>query len=77
MRGLWKAIWIPAGCMFAAVAFVFTLLLVKLLWEWTVPDLFPRAVAEGYVAATISWFTALKVALLVGVLAGVSGAKKS
>jgi hypothetical protein len=76
MRTLWKAIAVPAGCMFALIAFMFTLLLVKLLWEWTVPDLFPRAVQEGYVAATISWVTALKVALLVGVLAGVSGAKR-
>ncbi|MEO2004340.1 MAG: hypothetical protein ABGY41_09590 [Candidatus Poribacteria bacterium] len=77
MRGLWRIVAVPAGCMFAVVTFVFTLLLVKILWEWTVPDLFPLAVEEGYVAGTISWFTALKVALLVGVLAGVSGAKKS
>ncbi|MBT3270298.1 hypothetical protein HN371_24355 [Candidatus Poribacteria bacterium] len=76
MGALWKAIVVPAGCMFAAITFLFTLLLVKILWAWTVPDLFPRAVSEGYVAASLSWMTALKVALFVGVLAGVSGAKK-
>jgi len=54
------------------VVFVVSLLLVKLLWGWTVPDLFPGAVREGLVAESISWLTALKLALFVAVLFGVA-----
>ena len=54
----------------AAVAFVITLLLIKLLWAWTIPDLFPGAVVQGLVADRIGWLTAAKVALFIAVLAG-------
>jgi len=59
-------------------AFILSLLLVKLLWVWTIPDLFPRAVEEGFIARNISWFTSLKVAIfssVLTVLAGARGAK--
>jgi len=49
----------------------------RTLWAWTVPDLFPGAVQQGLVAGSISWFTALKVALFVALLAGVSGIRHS
>ena len=54
----------------AAIAFVVVLLLVKLMWAWTVPDLFPGAVEQGLVAAEISWLSSLKVALIVAILSG-------
>ena len=38
---------------------------IKLLWSWTVPDLFPGAVEQGLVAAQISWLTSFKLALFV------------
>jgi len=57
-------------------AFVIVLLLVKLLWAWTIPDLFPGAVAQGLIARSISWFTALKVSIFVAILAGLAGARK-
>ena len=62
----------------AAVVLVFfvVLLLVKLLWAWTVPDLFPGAVEQGLVAADISWWTALKLAIFVAVLAGIAGLRR-
>jgi len=50
--------------------FVVGLLLIKALWAWTVPDLFPGAVQQGLVAGSISWGTAAKVALFVAVLFG-------
>ena len=62
---------IVAGVTVACIAFVVVLLLVKLLWAWTVPDLFPGAVEQGLVAKSISWMTAVKVAILVAVLSGV------
>ena len=56
--------------------FIIVLLLVKLLWSWTIPDIFPGAVAQGLVAGTISWFTALKVAIFFAVLTGVAGLRR-
>ena len=45
---------------------------IKLLWAWTIPDLFPGAVEQGLVAAEISWFTSLKLALFLGIARGVT-----
>ncbi len=59
----------------ASVVFVVALFLVKILWAWTIPDLFPGAVEQGLVAAEISWLTALKVAICAAVLAGIAGAR--
>ena len=44
--------------------------LIKLLWAWTIPDLFPGAVEQGLIAAEISWFTSFKLALFFGLLTG-------
>ncbi len=77
MRKQWLAAIVPGMLAVAAAAFILVLLLLKLLWAWTVPDLFPGAVQEGLVAGSISWFTALKVALFVALLAGVSGIRHS
>ena len=52
----------------AAIAFMVVLLLVKLIWAWTIPDLFPGAIEQGLVAGSISWLTAMKVAILLAVL---------
>jgi hypothetical protein len=67
---------IPGALAIAAGVFAITLLLVKVLWAWTVPDLFPGAVEQGLVARSISWLTSLKVAIFVAVLAGVAKASR-
>jgi hypothetical protein len=72
----WIAVLAPGILALVVGVFVLTLLLVKVLWAWTIPDLFPGAVQQGLVAGTISWLTALKVAIFVAVLAGLSGASK-
>jgi len=64
---------IVGGLAVACLAFVVVLFAVKLLWAWTVPDLFPGAVTQGLIAPTISWWTAVKVALIIGILSGVTG----
>ena len=56
-----------------AIAF----LVIKLLWAWTIPDLFPGAVEQGLVAAEISWFTSFKLALFFGILSGASAKFRS
>ena len=63
---------ILAGVVVACIAFVVVLLLIKILWTWTIPDLFPGAVEQGLVAQSISWLTAAKVAILIAVLSGIA-----
>ena len=58
---------------FIAIAF----LIIKLLWAWTIPELFPGAVEQGLVAAEISWFTSFKLALFFGILSGASAKFRS
>jgi len=52
---------------------IVVLFLVKILWAWTIPDLFPGAVEQGLIAQEISWYASLKVAIFVAVLAGIAG----
>jgi len=59
-----------------AVYAVIVLLLVKLLWAWTIPDLFPGAVEQGLIVGSISWYTAFKIAVFVAVLAGLAGVRR-
>ena len=73
-----KVLWIsivPAVLSILVLAFILALLLVKFLWSWTVPDLFPGAVADGLIAGSISWLTSLKVAIFMAVMAAISGAR--
>ena len=75
MRDSWLAAIIPGIVVIILGVFIVALLLVKLLWAWTIPDIFPGAVEQGLVAGSISWFTALKMAILLAALAGVAGLK--
>ncbi len=45
---------------------------IKLLWAWTIPDLFPGAVEQGLIAAEISWLTSFKLALFLGIVRGIT-----
>lgn len=76
MRKTW---WIAIGpgiFVFSVGAFVIALFLVKLLWVWTIPDLFPGAVQQGLIVRSLSWFTSLKVAIFLAVLTGLSSAHR-
>ena len=66
-----------AGLTIALIAFLVDLFLIKILWAWTVPDLFPGAVEQGLVAKSISWFTAAKIALLIAILSGIAGSRRT
>lgn len=68
---------LPGALLVVVATLVIALLLLKLLWAWTVPDLLPGAVEQGLVAASISWLTAFKLAIFVAVLAGIGGAHRS
>jgi hypothetical protein len=73
MKKSWLVAIVPGILALVAGAFVLVLLLIKLLWAWTIPDLFPGAVEQGLVAGSISWLTALKIAIFVAVIAGIAG----
>ena len=44
--------------------------IIKWIWAWTIPDLFPGAVEQGLIAKEISWFTSFKLALFFAALGG-------
>lgn len=67
---------VPAILTIMVVVIAVMLFLVKALWAWTIPDLFPGAVAQGLVAGQISWYTAFKLAVFLGFFAGLAGARK-
>lgn len=51
------------------VAFGVGVILVKLLWAWTIPDLFPAAVDQGLIASGLTWLAAMKATALVAIFA--------
>ena len=55
--------------------FCFCIILVKLFWGWTIPDLFPNGVAGNLVSETISWWSAIKLSILFTLLSAVSSFK--
>ena len=52
-----------------SVALLISLLLVKILWGWAIPDIFPQAVERDFIAGSISWFTAFKISIIVAFVA--------
>jgi hypothetical protein len=68
-----KTVMLGLGIGTGAILLVFAVLLVgllvlKLLWAWIVPDLFPGAVEQGLIAGEISWWMSFKMAIVLAVL---------
>ena len=76
MEKKWLIAVVPGVLALILVAFIVALFLVKILWAWTIPDLFPGAVKQGLIAEEISWYTSLKVAIFVAALAGIAGIRR-
>ena len=72
----WLIAIVPGILVLVLGAFIVALFLVKILWMWTIPDLFPGAVKQGLIAKEISWYTSLKVAIFVAALAGIAGIRR-
>ncbi len=53
---------------FVALFLFVIVALVKVLWGWTIPELFPGAVSSGAIAGQISWLTALKLVILLMII---------
>lgn len=54
---------LPIGLLAMAIIFVLSILVLRWLWAWIIPDLFPEAVAQGLIVDTLSWTTSLKLAV--------------
>ena len=67
---------VPAMAFWVIVIFVLGIFLIKWFWMWTIPELVPGAVAAGLVAAKISWWAALKLSVLVALLAAITNISK-
>lgn len=52
----------------ATLTFATGIILVKLLWGWTIPELFPMAVEQGLILGEITWLAALKITGLAAIL---------
>jgi hypothetical protein len=48
-----------------ALLFGAVVLLAKFIWMLIVPSLFPGAVGRGFVVASLSWLTAIKIGVIV------------
>jgi len=57
-----------------AIMFDISLVVLKFVWAWVVPDLFPGAVTQGLIIADLTWLASVKLAVLVSVLGGFSPA---
>ena len=66
---------IPGIIGLATIIFVGVFFLIKFMWSWVMPDLFPGAIEKGLIASEISWFTAFKLALFVAILQGIRSSK--
>jgi hypothetical protein len=77
----WKWFLVVPGCTVGCAGFIallvgllfLALLVIKLVWAWTIPDLFPGAVEQGLVAESLSWYAAFKLAILVVLLGAIAG----
>jgi hypothetical protein len=72
----WMIAIVPGILAVVVIVFIVALLLVKLLWAWTIPDLFPGAVDQRLIAREISWFTSFKLAVFIAALAGIAGLRR-
>jgi hypothetical protein len=73
MNRAWFAVIIPGLLVMIFGVFVLALLLIKLVWPWTIPDLFPGAVDQGLIVREITWYASFKLAAFVAVMAGIAG----
>ncbi len=69
----WLIAIVPGILALTVGVFIVALFLIKFLWGWTIPDLFPGAVDQGLIAREISWFSSLKLAIFLAALAGITG----
>lgn len=59
-----------------AILTVVVAFLITLVWGWVIPDVFAGAVQQGILPASITWFQALKLSILLSIF-GLTGRSSS
>jgi len=72
MNKKWFFAIIPGVLSLMILFFVLMLFLIKILWAWTIPDIFPGAVEKGLIVGEVSWFLSFKIALFTSVVFGIA-----
>ena len=57
------------------VVFIVKAVVLYLVWAWLVPDMFPGAVAQGLIVASLPWATVFKIAFITALFATLFKAK--
>jgi len=71
-----RLFWIlPVGIVGLAALLLLGPFVVGWLWSWLIPDLFPAAVEQGFVAAEISWWTGFKLIIVLAIMGGIVAKK--
>ena len=74
IKNLW--VFLPLSLMMFVLivsSILLVVFLIKILWAWTVPAIFPLAVKQNLVAGKISWFTSFKLLIAAVVIARLVG----
>jgi hypothetical protein len=58
------------------IFFVIGIFVIKILWAWTIPEIFPGAVEQGLIVKNIKWFSALKLSVLFSLIATIARISK-
>ncbi len=53
------------GIFMLVLVVLLPVILIKLLWGWIIPDIFPGAVEQGLITDRISWSTTIKLMIIV------------
>jgi len=69
---IFKIFLVPPIIVSTILIFIFGIFLIKWFWMWTVPGIFPGAVEQGLIAGQITWWTALKLSIMVSLIATIT-----
>lgn len=59
---------IIAGLALLPLVILLGLFIIKFVWSWVIPDLFPGAVEQGLIVRELSWYMAFKLSVFVGAM---------
>lgn len=57
-----------AGLAILPLIILLGLFIIKFVWSWVIPDLFPGAVEQGLVVRELSWYMAFKLSVFVAAM---------
>lgn len=65
------------GLLFLLILYVVIgTVVIVLFWQWVIPDIFPGAVSQGLLPASLTFLQAFKLSLFLGIL-GLKGSSSS